>query len=96
MTSRLDINRLRETEQQALAATSYPNPTRENFALHVTGGNLNLPINIQVVDAFGRMIEQKTLPGQQLIYMGQTYKPGIYVVKIVQGSNRTQLKIVKL
>jgi len=49
-----------------------------------------------VVDMYGRIIEQRMLRNEQTITTGDKYRPGVYIVKFVQGDQSKQLKVIKL
>jgi hypothetical protein len=45
----------------------------------------------------GRLIERKDhLPLIQTIKFGNAYKPGMYILEIIKGSLRKQLKLIKV
>ena len=51
---------------------------------------------MQVIDLFGRLINnQEVNPGQQ-IKLGETFRTGIYYVRIMQGAESKDIKLVKL
>ena len=45
---------------------------------------------------YGRIIEQRILLNEQTITLGDKYRPGVYLVKITQGDQSKQLKLIKL
>jgi hypothetical protein len=81
------------TDMQVRAA---PNPTNTNFTIIVKGNSRNDEIKMFVVDMYGRMIEQRALPNEQTITLGDKYRPGVYIVKFIQGDQSKQLKLIKL
>jgi hypothetical protein len=54
------------------------------------------PIEMFIVDMYGRVIEKRILSNAQTIYMGEKYRPGTYIVRIIQGDQSKQLKLIKL
>ena len=51
---------------------------------------------MQVVDIAGRIIQTRNVNADQSIQLGERYKEGIYIVRILQGKQAKQLKLVKL
>jgi len=72
-----------------------PNPTSTNFKLVIKSIQPS-PIEMFVVDMYGRLIEKRILSNEQTVYMGDKYRPGTYIVKIIQGDQSKQLKLIKL
>jgi predicted extracellular nuclease/2',3'-cyclic-nucleotide 2'-phosphodiesterase (5'-nucleotidase family) len=72
-----------------------PNPSRSYFSIAITGEQ-NTPAQLRVVDALGRVIEQRAqVPANSQLQLGQSWRPGIYMVEIRQGVQRKVLKLVK-
>lgn len=82
----------------ALTVTASPNPSRNHFVLTVESVNTKDVINMRVVDGYGRAIETRKLPAasMQMIRFGDNLRPGWYLVEIGQGTERKQLKLLKL
>jgi hypothetical protein len=81
---------------ESLQVRAMPNPTNTNFKLIVKGNSQSTEIKMIVVDMYGRMIEQRILPNELTITLGDKYRPGVYVVKFIQGNQSQQLKLIKL
>ena len=80
-----------------LTLGAMPNPSSNYFTLTIRGGNLSKAITLQVTDALGRVVEQRTnLQTNSNIQIGSNYKPGMYLVQITQGSVHEQAKLIKL
>jgi hypothetical protein len=72
-----------------------PNPSTHQFTLHLRGG-LDKGVDLRVVDALGRVIEaRRGVAANSTLQIGAAYRPGIYIVEAVQGSQRTTLKLIK-
>jgi hypothetical protein len=80
---------------EMLNAIAYPNPSKNNFSIEVQS-TTNEKIVMQVMDIYGRVMETKAFSGNQIISFGQFYKPGAYYVKILQGKEYKNMKLVKL
>jgi hypothetical protein len=49
-----------------------------------------------VLDVSGRTVRViPNLAAGETVQLGSEYRPGIYFVEMVQGSNRTQIRLVK-
>ena len=75
---------------------AYPNPTNANFSLKVGSTNRVDQIKMQVIDVYGRVIETRLIASNQNITFGQMYKPGAYYVRVIQGKEQKQIKLIKL
>jgi hypothetical protein len=53
-------------------------------------------ITMQVVDMYGRIIETRNINTNSLIRFGDRYNPGTYFVRILQGKEHKELKLIKL
>ena len=85
------------TIQQQFIVNASPNPSRTSFGLS-TEGISGEKIQITVMDAFGRMIE--TINGGFIkggfLQLGANYRPGTYMVQIIQGNEKVVLTLIKL
>jgi hypothetical protein len=72
-----------------------PNPSNSYFTLQLSNGNAS-KLNLRVTDVLGRVVEsrQSLAPGQTL-RIGSEYRPGVYIVQVMQGDTVKQLKLVK-
>ena len=78
-----------------LAIRVLANPSHNNFEIQIRGNAAN-NIRLTVYDNLGRVIERKSsLPSNQTIRFGSSYRSGIYLVEIVQGTRKQTLKLVK-
>jgi hypothetical protein len=73
-----------------------PNPSSHNFNLSVRSDNIKSPIVMQVVDIYGRLIEVRNVNSNSIVRIGDSYRPGVYIVKIIQDKIQKQIKLVKL
>jgi len=78
-------------------AKVFPNPSNNHFNIVINSNNRTEQMMLQVYDATGKLIETKNnLNTGSLIEIGDAYKPGIYLVRVVQGKNHKELKLVKV
>ena len=83
---------IRETD---LTIRVLANPSPNYFDIQIRGKADN-NIQLTVYDKLGRVIESKSsLPSNQTVRLGSFYHSGIYLVKIVQGTQKRTLKLVK-
>jgi hypothetical protein len=83
---------IRETH---LAIRVLSNPSPNYFEVQIRGKAEN-NIKITVYDNMGRVIERKSsLSSNQTVRFGNSYNSGIYLVEIVQGTQKQTLKLVK-
>jgi hypothetical protein len=72
------------------------NPTNTSFTLKLRSGNANEKITMQVIDIYGRMIEVKNVNANQAFSLGSAYRPETYIVKLIQGKEHKEMKLIKL
>ncbi len=77
-----------------LQLTAYPNPSANTFNLLVEGGNAG-KITINVYSFDGKLIYQTAGNSNTRYSFGNNFMPGMYVVKVLQGSETKTLRIVK-
>jgi endonuclease/exonuclease/phosphatase family metal-dependent hydrolase len=79
-----------------LTITAMPNPSRSQFSLFISGSSKEA-ISMIVVDGVGRNVEvRNNIKAGEHVQIGSSYKAGIYIVEIIQGDSRKQIKLVKL
>jgi hypothetical protein len=86
-----------ETTGQKFELKAFPNPTQNQFKVHVESSNRNDKIMLRVYDAYGRTVRliRDAMAGQT-ITLGNEYRPGIYYIEMIQGKNRQQVKLLKV
>jgi hypothetical protein len=91
----------RTAEQAEMAPSkfnlkAYPNPSLSQFTIQVDSDNRADKINLRVLDLMGRTVQSfnNVVPNSTL-QLGSTYRPGVYIVEMIQGNNRKQLKLLK-
>ena len=81
-------------ETTDLAIRVLGNPSPNHFDIQIQGNADN--IRLTVYDNLGRVIERKSsLPSNQIVRLGGSYQSGIYLVEIIQGTQKQTLKLVK-
>ncbi len=89
-----------ETKQKVQAGIfslrAFPNPTTSQFTVQLQSDNAKDKISVRVINLSGQVVETiSNLRAQQVIRLGTKYRPGMYVIEMMQGENRTQVKVVK-
>jgi hypothetical protein len=75
---------------------SYPNPTSSQFNIKLESANLKDAISITVYSINGKVVEKKqNLTAGQIIQLGASYRLGVYILEMIQGNLRKELKLVK-
>lgn len=88
-------NSISDAPGNKLSVRTGANPSRNQFELQISG-KAGLPVQLRVLDRFGRIVETKAaLQANQTLRIGSSYNPGVYVVEIVQGTQRQTLTLVK-
>jgi hypothetical protein len=78
-------------------ASAYPNPTTSQFNVKLESSNRQDEISIVVYSINGKVVEQRQhLAAGQTIQLGALYRPGVYIIEMIQGSQHKQLKLVKI
>lgn len=81
--------------EEKLSAEAFPNPSTNSFTLTLQG-NSNKTVSIRVFDAVGKLVEKRnTIPGNDKLTLGSSYKQGLYFVEIIQGSKIVRIKLNK-
>lgn len=79
----------------ALSVQALPNPSANQFTLIIKSA-LTKPVIVQITDALGRRVEAyPSVPSNSTLRFGGNYRPGMYLVQVMQGTERTTLKLVK-
>jgi hypothetical protein len=85
-----------EPSEILLAITAMPNPSANYFIINIKGGNALEKMKLRVTDVLGRSIEQKdNIQTNSTLKIGNNYFPGVYIVEVIQGENRKQIKLIK-
>ncbi len=79
-----------------LEAKAFPNPSTNNFSITVKANTGKERITMQVIDMYGRVIETRNVTANSMIRFGDRYRPGTYFVRIIQGKEHKEIKLIKL
>src|SRR6185503_3524902 len=78
-----------------LEIIAYPNPGITGFSI-IVKGDAKEKIVLHVIDMNGKMIETRNVNAHSLTKLGENYRPGVYIVRIMQGQKQKEIKLVKL
>lgn len=82
-------------EETDLGVKVLGNPSSNYFDIRI-GNNTTNTTSLIVYDNLGRVVERKTsLQSNQIVRIGNSYHTGIYLVEIVQGTQKQTLKLIK-
>jgi hypothetical protein len=89
-------NMVPEVTDTKFGLKAFPNPSSTQFNVHLESSNTTDKITLRVYDLNGRTVRlMQDLRAGQTVQFGSEYRPGIYFVEILQGSNRKQVKLLK-
>ncbi|WP_066403007.1 MBG domain-containing protein [Flavisolibacter tropicus] len=75
---------------------AFPNPTTAQFNLKLESNNTTDPITLRVSDLSGRIVRTiPSLTAGQTLQLGSEYRPGVYIIEMIQGNSRKQVKLIK-
>ncbi|HET9826656.1 MAG TPA: Ig-like domain repeat protein, partial [Chitinophagaceae bacterium] len=78
-----------------LQVSAYPNPAPSSFNV-VISSNSNQPVNLRVIDIWGRTIEiRSNVPANGTVVIGRKYRPGNYFAEVIQGKKRVMVRLMK-
>jgi hypothetical protein len=77
-----------------LEVNAAPNPSSYHFTITIKS-NGNEKMSLRVVDVLGRTIERKEGIANGTLQIGNKYRPGTYIVEVMQGNQRRYLKLIK-
>ena len=81
---------------EGLTVRATPNPTTDNFTIQVSSNNSKDRITISVFDLYGRIREEKIINNEESIRLGNDFRPGVYLIRIMQGDRHKEMKLIKL
>jgi len=95
-TQKAEMEAIASEVSRGLDVIAYPNPSATNFSISVKANSINEKITMQVVDMYGRIIETRNVNANSMIRFGDRYNPGTYFVRILQGKEHKEIKLIKL
>lgn len=74
----------------------YPNPTTDAFRLQVQGRDMQTMATVRILDLQGRELLRRTMAMGSVTGIGETLKPGSYILEIRQGKQVSTQRVIKL
>ncbi|MGK2863265.1 MAG: T9SS type A sorting domain-containing protein [Chitinophagaceae bacterium] len=76
---------------------AFPNPATNGFYISISESEAEEKVLLQVFDITGRLVETKqNVIGGSTIQVGSNYRPGVYLLRAIQGDVHRELRLVKL
>jgi hypothetical protein len=92
-------NTVREAESNlalSFTAKAYPNPSASHFNIIIESPDEKRTINMRVLNINGKEVEVKrNIVAGQIIQVGNNYRPGMYIIEVIQGEKKITSKLVK-
>lgn len=95
ITNATELEQETKTTVNGLDVTAYPNPSTNSFSITVQTNNQER-ITMQVTDVSGRVIETRNVTANSIIKLGERYRSGTYFIRVINGRQHKELKLVKL
>jgi PKD repeat protein len=95
-TNTTSFSKAEEVVADDLKVTVMPNPSNTYFTLKLVSKS-DLPVNIKVVDAAGRLVEGKAKQAaNSTLQLGHNYATGNYFAEFIQGNQRKVVQLMKI
>ena len=95
VTQTVPVTETREAMEAPWFVSARPNPSASSFIINLQGGE-NSPVSIRVFDVLGRVVEVRAnMAVNSSFTIGQAYRPGVYYVEAIKGSERRRLTLIK-
>lgn len=78
-----------------LKIQAYPNPSSTAFTVILDGINNNEKVNISITDVQGRKLYQLNSTNNRQFIVGRHLKPGVYILEVMNGADKKNMKLVK-
>lgn len=73
----------------------FPNPTKNNFTLHINKQNLTEDLKYSIYDLNGRKLLDNKIHSLETIIQFEKYQAGIYFIEIITSSGKSTKKLIK-
>ena len=90
-----DLFNIDKDISKELKVTAIPNPAPNEFTIVTKSGTDKL-LNINVMDVSGRVLEKRSnVAANGTLYIGNKLPAGIYLIEVIQGTQKQRVKVVK-
>jgi hypothetical protein len=84
------------TKPSILNVEVLPNPSPSQFTIVVRSNNETDPLSVRVINALGQVVEvKKNSSVNETFLMGANWKPGTYILEVVQGTEKRTVKLIR-
>ncbi|HET9433357.1 MAG TPA: T9SS type A sorting domain-containing protein, partial [Chitinophagaceae bacterium] len=91
------LNKQETATVESLQVNVYPNPAGSHFNIQIKSDNKQEQIKMQVFDVSGRRVEMRNnIAEGSTIQVGGLYLSGAYFLKVQQGYQHKEIKLIKL
>ena len=91
------LNKQETATVEGLQVNVYPNPAGSHFNIQIKSDNKQEQIKMQVFDVSGRRVEMRNnIAEGSTIQVGGLYLSGAYFLKVQQGYQHKEIKLIKL
>jgi hypothetical protein len=74
----------------------YPNPSTSSFNVTIQGSS-NQAVRLHIYDFSGRLVETRTGIALNTVFqVGQNLPRGMYLLQVIQGNKKAEMKITKM
>ncbi|HNP53059.1 MAG TPA: T9SS type A sorting domain-containing protein, partial [Ferruginibacter sp.] len=85
---------LNELVKAGMTASVFPNPSPKQFQVLVNSKQ-SISVHARLLDGAGRLLQTANILPNQIWQMGQQLPAGLYFLELVQGAERSILRLVK-
>jgi hypothetical protein len=96
-TAAKQAEQLLELKVEGLQLSAHPNPSGKNFNITIKSSNKKDILELQVFDQEGRRVEvRNNIISGSILQLGAMYRPGAYYIRVQQGKEYKELKLIKI
>ncbi len=88
-------NQAQETNIISSEVKVWPNPSNNYFTLHPAKNGSSEIVTLKVYNVNGQHVYIANGSSKKDYRFGEGFTPGMYMVEIIQGNNRTTFKLIK-
>src|SRR5688572_6720333 len=89
------IRKVEKINTGKLTVTTLPNPSWKYFTVSIESSSAE-PLQLRVHGVSGRIVKARTgIVANTTFHIGSGLQPGIYVVEVVQGTERQMFKLTR-
>ena len=78
------------------AVQVFPNPSTSSFNLVIQSADPIETIQLKIINIAGQLIETRNSTPGKALSIGENYRPGTYLIQVIQGNQSKTMKVIKL